>query len=119
MPTLIVPTILGSSTHVTVYYVERGLAVQRFPETEQLGLPRWGIVHVPSGTLLVGPPGLASRAQARRCQLALLALTIDWEQLSYRIVEATRHKPRHVVTDLSDEQKAQIEVVLADYEVSP
>lgn len=69
----------------TCYYPTRGLAVQRegsvYPEASELldGRPRWGIVHLPSGQLVV-PCVLASRAEARRCQQALLALDIEWTQ---------------------------------------
>jgi hypothetical protein len=81
---LTVPMEQGQTRQVTVCYVTRGLAVQRdqhqHPDHPYGGEDvTWGVVHVPSGRL-VTPLEFRTRAAARTCQQALLALDIDWQQ---------------------------------------
>ena len=70
-------TFTGSDQHVytmAIYYPEKGLAVQCGRSSAA-----WGVVHVPSGSLM-GTCRLGTRAQARAYQQGLLALGVDWEQ---------------------------------------
>jgi hypothetical protein len=64
---------------VPVYYVERGLAVERLESFDHHDWrPRWGVLHVASGQRVGGP--LSTRVQARTLQQTLLTLPLDWTE---------------------------------------
>jgi hypothetical protein len=92
--TLTVPCERGKTLTVTIYYAERGLAVQRHEPVDRWDSVGWGVVHLQSGRLVVHCV-LATRQQARECQAELLALDIDWthqatgrwQQAAWRLAE--------------------------------